>query len=148
MLRLRVALAMGCALVVWGCDQKPICNEAPGPTENWTLPGLLQAHDEEVRQHGKDLCYIKPIGAFGREGVAATLRHVASTGKPVTSYNNVELVLGVAEEARVKTGYDICQDAAALKAMSQMGQDASSDQKRMQSELLNGLCKLPQKTKS
>ena len=106
---LRCITVVAIIMTLSGCKRAPICSLAPGEKAPSTLSELLTAHDGEVREHGKDICYIKPIGAFGRQGVLATLQHVANMGETVSSYNNTELVFGVAEEARMKTGYDICK---------------------------------------
>jgi len=125
------------------CNREPVCSVAPGEEAPSTLPELLKAHDGEVREHGKDICYIKPIGAFGREGVLASLQHVADKGEDVSSYNNTELVLGVAEEARINAGYDICKDATTLSRMSAMAEaaDSPSYQRSTHADLMAGLCK-------
>ena len=53
------------ALGLSACDRGLVCGLAPGEKSPSTLPELLKAHDGEVREHGKEICYIKPIGAFG-----------------------------------------------------------------------------------
>lgn len=144
MLRLRVIMVVAAAYGMSGCNREPICSIAPGEKSPSTLPELLKAHDGEVREHGKDICYIKPIGAFGRQGVLASLQHVAEAGEAVSSYNNTELVFGVAEEARMKTGYDICKDTPTLKRMSAMAKaaDAPAYQRNIHADLVSGLCKI------
>jgi hypothetical protein len=141
--RLRAAIVVIAAFWMSGCNREPVCSVAPGEEAASTLPDLLKAHDGEVREHGKDICYIKPIGAFGRQGVLASLQHVADRGGDVSSYNNTELVLGVAEEARTKTGYDICKDAPTLSRMSAMAAAANSPsyQRSTHADLMAGLCK-------
>lgn len=136
-------MVVAVTLVLSGCNREPICGVAPGEKSPSTLPELLKAHDGEVREHGKDICYIKPIGAFGRQGVLASLQHIAEAGEAVSSYNNTELVFSVAEEARTKTGYDICKDAPTLSRMSAMANaaDAPTYQRTMHADLVSGLCK-------
>lgn len=143
MFGLRAIMVVTIALGLSGCDRAPICGTAPGEKSPSTLPELLKAHDGEVREHGKDICYIKSIGAFGRQGVLASLQHVTEAGETVSSYNNTELVLGVAEEARTKTGYDICKDAPTLSRMSAMAKAANAPayQRTMHADLVSGLCK-------
>jgi len=55
----------------------------------------------------------------------ASLLHVTEAGEDVSSYNNIELVFGVAEEARKKTGYNICKDTPTLSRMSVMAKAAN-----------------------
>ncbi len=140
---LRAIAVVAIIVALSGCKREPICSLAPGEKAPSTLPELLKAHDGEVREHGKDICYIKPIGAFGRQGVLATLQHVANAGEAVSSYNNTELVFGVAEEARTKTGYDICKDTPTLSRMSAMAAaaDAPAYQRSTHADLMAGLCK-------
>lgn len=146
MFGLRTVMVIAVAIGLSGCNREPICGAAVGEKSPSTLPELLKAHDGEVREHGKDICYIKPIGAFGRQGVLASLQHVAETGGSVSSYNNTELVLGVAEEARTKTGYDICKDAPTLNRMSAMAKaaDAPAYQETIHADLVAGVCKAVQ----
>ncbi len=144
MFGLRAIMVVTVALGLSACDRGPVCGLAPGEKSPSSLPELLKAHDGEVREHGKDICYIKPIGAFGRQGVLASLQHVADRGGDVMSYHNIELVSGVAEEARMKTGYDICEDVATLSRMSAMAKATDTptyQTRRMLSESVNGLCK-------
>lgn len=143
MFGLRAIMVVTVALGLSACDRSPVCGLAPGEKSPSTLPELLKAHDGEVREHGKDICYIKPIGAFGRQGVLASLQHVTEAGEDVSSYNNIELVFGVAEEARRKTGYNICKDAPTLSRMSVMAKAANAPayQRTMHADLVNGLCK-------
>lgn len=143
MFGLRTVVVVSVVLGLSACDRGPVCGLAPGEKSPSTLPELLKAHDWEVREHGKDICYIQPIGAFGREGVLASLQHVTDRGEAVSSYNSIELVFGVAEEARMKTGYDICKDAPTLRRMSVMAKavDAPAYQRRMFTEFVSGLCK-------
>jgi hypothetical protein len=144
MFGLRAIMVVTVALGLSACDRGLVCGLAPGEKSPSTLPELLKAHDGEVREHGKEICYIKPIGAFGRQGVLASLQHVADRGGDVMSYNNIELVSGVAEEARMKTGYDICKDAATLSRMSAMAKATDTPTyptRRMFSVSPNGLCK-------
>lgn len=147
MFGLRAIMVVVVAIGLSGCNREPICGAAPGEKSPSTLPELLKAHDGEVREHGKDICYIKPIGAFGRQGVLASLQHVTEAGGAVSSYNNTELVFGVAEEARTKTGYDICKDTPTLTRMSAMAKaaDAPAYQRTMHADLVGGMCKAVQK---
>jgi hypothetical protein len=140
---LRAIMVVAVTLGLSGCNREPICDTAPGEKSPSTLPELLKAHDAEVRKHGKDICYIKAIGAFGRQGVLASLQHITEAGEPVSSYNNTELVIGVAEEARTKTGYDICKDAPTLNRMSAMAKasDAPAYPRTRHADLVSGLCK-------
>jgi hypothetical protein len=149
MLGLRVFIVVVGAFGLSACDRGPACGTPLGTKPPATLPELLTAHDGEVREHGKDICYIKPLGAFGREGVLGSLQHVTDTGGMVSSYNNIELVFGVAEEARTKTGYDICKDAPTLRRMSAMAKaaDAPPYQRTMFTEFVGGLCKPVEKPK-
>ncbi len=143
MLRLRAAIIVIAAFWMSGCNREPVCSVASGEEAPSTLPELLKAHDGEVREHGKDICYIKSIGAFGRQGVLASIKHVFNASGDVSSYNNTELVFGVAEEARMKTGYDICKDAPTLARISQMAKTADTPayQKTTHADLVSGLCK-------
>ena len=50
---------------------------------------------------------------------------MTEAGEDVSSYNNIELVFGVAEEARKKTGYNICKDTPTLSRMSVMAKAAN-----------------------
>lgn len=140
---LRFILILVAVSCLTGCNREPVCETALGAETSSTLPELLRAHDREVREHGKDICYIEPIGSFGRQGVLASLQHVADTGGAVSSYNNTELVFGVAEVARAKTGYDVCKDALTLMRISAMVQatNAPAYQRAMHADLVNGLCK-------
>lgn len=95
------------------------CNESRSESSDTkvdtnSLPSLLQAHDKEVAAHGKDLKYISHIGRFGRKGVFASLGHLNARGERFSSYNGMELIFGVAEEAKSQTGYDICDDKEAI----------------------------------
>jgi hypothetical protein len=137
-------IIFGAALLLMasGCDRRT-SSQAKKVANPVTLPELLQAHDVEVAEHGKDLVYIKPIGRFGREGVLASLEHLQKTGKSVSSYNGVELIFGVAEEARMSVRYDICQDRTTfdrLVAMSNAA-DVPSWQRSTFGDLLKGICK-------
>lgn len=144
MLRLRAAIIIAAAFWISGCNRETVCSVASGEKAPSTLPELLKAHDGEVREHGKDICYIKSIGAFGRQGVLASVKHVSNASRDVSSYNNTELVFGVAEEARMKTGYDICKDAPTLARISQMAKsrDAPAYQTTTHADLVSGLCKV------
>jgi hypothetical protein len=108
-----------------------------------SLPELLHWHDVAVSQQGKDLYFLKPIGAFGREGVLASLAYIETKGETVSSYNNTELVFGVASEAKERAGYDICKDGETLKRIAEMarGSNVPEYQRRIQADLLHGLCK-------
>jgi hypothetical protein len=114
-----------------------------------SLEELLQAHDAEVANHGKDLRYIQPIGHFGRKGVLASLNHLDQKSEPISSYNGMELVFGVAEEARVSTGYDLCQDKTTLNRLSKMSTtaDVPTYQRSIYEGLLRGYCAPPQREK-
>ena len=110
----RLIFALGASLICLSAY-----NNHDGPPSNAdkepsSLQELLQAHDVEVARRGKDLRYIKPIGRYGREGVLASLDHIEKSGQTISSYNSIELVFGVAEEARMTTGYDICKDNVTL----------------------------------
>jgi uncharacterized lipoprotein YajG len=125
------------ALMASGCNKE---TSQPGLSNPSTLAELLEAHDREVSQHGKDLKYIQPIGRYGREGVLASIKH---SQKAVSSYNGIELVFGVAEEARQSRGYDLCRDKEVLANLSSMAKaaDAPGYEKTIYRDLLNGYCK-------
>lgn len=137
-----MASATALLLMASGCDTKS-SGQAQRVSHPASLPELLQAHDVEVAEHGKDLTYIKPIGSYGREGVVASLDHIEKRGKTVSSYNSIELVFGVAEDARMKTGYDICKDNVILARLAVMGKvvDAPAYERTVYNDLLSGYCK-------
>jgi hypothetical protein len=113
MLRLNRAVEALLLLLATNCEPNPASRPVAKPS---TLSELLQAHDAEVARHGKDLKYIQPIGRYGREGVLASIKPLSP--KSVSSYIGIELVFGVAEEARISKGYDLCQDRETLDRLA------------------------------
>jgi hypothetical protein len=129
-------------LMASGCDRQA-SSQTKKVAIPVSLPELLQAHDVEVAEHGKDLVYIKPIGRFGREGVLASLEHLQKTGKSVSSCNGVELIFGVAIEAKMSVGYHICQDRTTLDRLIAMSNaaDVPSYERFTYGDFLKGYCK-------
>ena len=142
MLRLTIACAAALLLMASGCDRQT-SGQAKKIANPVSLPDLLQAHDVEVAEHGKDLAYIKPIGRYGREGVLASLEHLQKTGKAASSYNGTELIFGVAEEARMSVGYNVCQDRTTLDRLLAMSNaaDVPSYKRSSYQDFLKHYCK-------
>ena len=129
------------ALVMVGCQRHSADHGASQKPSD--LPSLLKAHDREVVDHGQDIEFIAPIGRYGRKGVVASLDHIAAAGKTVSSYNGMELVFGVAEEARKQTGYDLCTDRATLDRLAATAKASSAPpyEHSIFDDLLKGYCK-------
>ena len=140
MIRLTKACTAVVLLATSGCDRHSNQTRVANPV---SLPELLQAHDVEVAEHGKDLVYLKPIGRYGREGVLASVKHLQKRGKTVSSYNGIELIFGVAEEARMSVGYDVCQDRSTLDRLVAMSNasDVPSYERSAYQAFLRGYCK-------
>ena len=139
----RLNATFGAALLLLsGCGRQP-SSQTEKISEPHSLPELLRAHDMEVARHGKDIAYIRPIGGYGREGVLAVLDHIEQSGKAVSSYNSIEVIFGVAEEARTSKGYDICYDKTTLNRLHTMGKSSNTPayQQSMYDEFLGGYCK-------
>lgn len=139
-------LSIAAMFLASGCNG-PSREQSRETAKPSSLAELLQAHDEEVAKHGKDLKYIQPIGSYGRKGVLASLNHLASKQRAVSSYNGVELVFGVAEAARSKTGYDLCEDKTTWARISEMAvaSDAPAYQRSAFDDLMSGYCKPAEK---
>lgn len=85
--------------------------------ESHNLEELLSLHEKVVAAQGKDIYFIQPIGRFGEGGLKASLEHIAAKGESISTYNNMELVFGVAVAAQQETGYVMCDDRAVKQRM-------------------------------
>lgn len=140
--RLNFGFSLALFILMSGCGMDSSDHEKK-PINPKTLQELLQAHDVEVSEHGKDVTYIKPIGRFGREGVLASLEHLGKNGSVVSSYNGIELIFGVAEEARTSKGYDLCRDRSTLAQLSAMADTPNGPayQRSFYNDMLRNYCK-------
>lgn len=80
-----------------------------------SLEDLLIWHERAVSEDGKDLFFIQPIGRFGRDGVVASLDHIAGKDRAAYSNNDLRLILGVLSASRREAGYDLCRDKRLLR---------------------------------
>jgi hypothetical protein len=149
MSRLISLLAILAVATVSGCNPPSSARFEEESGKPHSLPELLHWHDVAVSQQGRDLYFLKPIGAFGRQGVWASLKHIEAKGEAVSSYNNIELVFGVASEAKASTGDDICKDMPTLTRMWAMEQAAGAPayQRSILADLVRSLCKSAEKPK-
>lgn len=125
---MRRLISLGAAaLLVSGCGSKHSAAELASEAEKpHSLETLLKWHDVAVAEQGKDLYFIKPIGKYGRDGVLASLNHLGTQGMTVSSYNGIELIFGVASEAKLAKDYNICEDKTTLQQIADGARSANA----------------------
>ena len=105
-----------------------------------SLPELLSLHDKVVEAQGKDIYFIGPIGQHGRDGLIAVINRIEDNGSDPGSYNNIELVFGVANAAKNQTDYDMCKDREVVQRLLKLATNPASHPGF--GSLVSSICKL------
>lgn len=146
MRRLKVFAAIPLLFSCWACDRQSDKESSQSQRKTIDEPSrihaLLEAHDAEVRAHGGDLKYTDLLGRYGKDALVASLDHIETSQSRISSVEGVGLVFGVAEAARVHTGYDICQDTATLNRVVRMYHDTPAPpwERSGFKDMMKGLC--------